>query len=87
MYEMFLTKQQIDDLKILNSAAQSEARRQGLGTDRVRAALNLGAKEDIEIPTIGRLIFGPLNPYTYRLGWRERALNDRVGNLLGETVF
>ena len=87
MYGMFLTRQQIDDLKILNSAAQAEARRQTVGTDKVRAALNLGSKEDIGIPTLGRLIFGPLNPYTYRFGWRERALNDRVGNLLGEMVL
>jgi hypothetical protein len=87
LYGMFLTKSQIDDLKILNSAAQSEVRRESIGSGAARNALSIGQKESVEIPTIGRLLFGPLNPYTYRLGWRERALDERVGKLLGEMVL
>ena len=87
LYEMFLSPKDIVNLKHLNAAAQAEARRLAVGTDKARAALALGEKESVEIPTIGRLIFGPLNPYTYRIGWRERTLQQRVNNLLGESVL
>ena len=46
------------------------------GGNVARAAMDIGSKESVDIPTLGRLIFGPLNKYTYRFGWRQRALES-----------
>ena len=87
VYGMFLKPATIRYLKVLNAAAQNEKRRAGAAEDVIRGALRLGEKEKIGIPTLGRLFFGPLNPYTYRFTWREGALNDKTMLLLQEAIL
>jgi len=86
-YGMFLTKQQIDDLYKLNAAVQSEIQRKTAGRNILQEAGAIGAKEDLSVSTVGKLIFGPLNPYTYRFGWRQRALAEKTQELLTEMVY
>ena len=87
LYSPFLKAKEIDDLFTLNSAVQSEVQRKTAGGNVARAAMDIGSKESVDIPTLGRLIFGPLNKYTYRFGWRQRALESRAADLLGEAVM
>ena len=86
-YSMFLNKQQIDDLYKLNAAVQSEVQRKTAGRSILQEAGAIGAKEDLSVSTVGKLIFGPLNPYTYRFGWRQRALAEKTQELLTEMVY
>jgi len=86
-YGNFLSSQQMDDLYKLNAAVQSELQRKTGGQDILREALEMGSKEDLDVSTIGKLIFGPLNPYTYRFGWRQRNLAEATNELLAEMVF
>jgi len=87
LYEPFLDKKTIKNLKILNAAVQENQRMLDVGTEGVEGALKSLDIEKFDIPTIGRLIFGPLNPYTYRFGYRERVLERRVNRLLGEMML
>lgn len=88
LYEPFLGKQTIDDLRTINAAAQYWKRATDVGTERARNTL-MGIKDrkSVDLPVLGRLLFGPLNRFTYRLGWRERALADKVNIFLGEMVL
>ena len=86
MYEGFLPKKTIRDLIRLNSAVQQEVRREGRRVSLLSDVAQTGAKQDVDISRVGKLIFGPLNPYTYRFGWRQRALYDSTQELLAEAV-
>jgi len=86
MYEGFLPKQTIDDLIQLNAAVQQEVRRTARRTSLLSEVAETGAKQDVDISRVGKLIFGPLNPFTYRIGWRQRALYDATQDLLAEAV-
>ena len=86
MYEGFLPKKTIRDLIKLNSAVQQEVRREGRRASLLSDVAQTGAKQDVDISRVGKLIFGPLNPYTYRFGWRQRALYDATQELLAEAV-
>ena len=87
VYGMFLKPATIRYLKVLNAAAQNEKRRAGAAEEVIGGALRLGAKEKVGIPTLGRLFFGPLNPYTYRFTWREGALLEKTNLLLQEAIL
>jgi len=87
LYEPFLGKQTIDDLRTINAAVQYWKRAEEIGTERARATLFAKQAKGVELPVLGRLLFGPLNPYTWRLGWRERALADKVNRFLGEIIL
>lgn len=86
LYEPFLDKKTIENLKIINAAVQENQRMLDVGTEGVGGALKSLDIEKFDIPTLGRLIFGPLNPYTYRFGYRETVLEKRVNRLLGEMM-
>ena len=87
LYEPFLTKGQLDDLYVLNAAVQSNFQREAAGDAIARASLGMGQGEVLDVSAMGKLIFGPLNPYTYRAGWRQRALQVKLGELVGEAVM
>jgi len=87
LYKPFLGKQTIDDLRTINAAVQYWKRAEEIGTERARATLFAKQAKGVELPVLGRLLFGPLNPYTWRLGWRERALADKVNRFLGEIIL
>lgn len=86
-YKNFLSPREIDDLYKLNAAVQSEVQRKTVGRGILEEAKAIGAKGDVDVPTVGRLIFGPLNPYTYRFGWRQKGLAEKTQELLAEMVF
>ena len=86
IYAPFLGKQTIDDLYTINAAVQYWKAATERGTERAYAVLGAKQAKGIELPVFGRLLFGPLNPYTWRLGWRERALADKVNRFLGEMI-
>jgi len=86
MYGMFLEPKEIRNLQFLNAGVQQQKRIDTLNTEIVGGALRLADFEKMDVPTLGRLIFGPLNPYTYRFGWRERALEVSTNDLLARAI-
>jgi len=86
LYAPFMSGKELNNLKIINAAVQTEFRREVTSADMVQAAIDLTAKGQASPATIGRFIFGPLNKYTYRIGQRGRTLEDKALELMQEAV-
>tara|TARA_R110002020_G_scaffold3022_1_gene14001 strand:- start:155 stop:3979 length:3825 start_codon:yes stop_codon:yes gene_type:complete len=82
----FLTKGQITDLKLLNNAVQSNARLERTSGEVIESVIGLVQKGETPPEKLGRMIFGPLNKYTYRIGQRGRTLKTKTFDLMQEAL-
>jgi hypothetical protein len=86
VFGMFLSPDEIKNLRTLNAAMQQETRRQGIAEDVITRSLGQG-KSEITIAKLGRLLFGPLNKYTYRFSFRGKQLDQDMNKLLTEAIL
>jgi hypothetical protein len=86
VYGMFLSPNEIKNLRTLNAAMQQEIRRQGIAEGVISGSLGQGSSE-LTVASLGRLLFGPLNKFTYRFSFRGNQLEKDMNKLLTEAVL
>ena len=65
---------------------QQEIRRQGIAEGVISGSLGQGSSE-LTVASLGRLLFGPLNKFTYRFSFRGNQLEKDMNKLLTEAVL
>jgi len=86
VFGMFLSPDEIKNLRTLNAAMQQEVRRQGIAEDVITSSLGQGSSE-LTVASLGRLLFGPLNKFTYRFTFRGKQLEKDMNKLLTEAIL